>query len=113
MNTPSPIENLNITDVRRELVQRSNELHERGKAYSAALADLDPAQAPADADLDAYEGLETASTYAWTLAAVLRLVAERHPDAVFDAAAIVETAMNAGTDWLDDANEDLNGGAAL
>lgn len=112
MNIPSPVVDLSVIDIRRELVNRSNDLHNRAQAYSAALAahnDVAPGEDPADADLDAYDALVTASALAWTLAAVLRLVNERHPAIAYIAAGIAETGMNAGIDWLDDANDDLDG----
>ena len=111
MNIPSPLVNLDVTDIRRDLVNRSNDLHRRAETYNAVLIahnNLAPDEPAADADLDAHDGLETASMLAWTLAAVLRLVADRHPETAFLAAGIAETGMNAGVDWLDDANDDLD-----
>lgn len=101
MNTPSPVENLRIADVRRALANQSEAFRAHAERYRSQTYGNSAVRV-------ACEGLDAAAVYAGTLAAVLRLVAERHPDTGFEAAAMVETAMNASTDWLDDANEDLD-----
>lgn len=90
-----------ITDIRRELVAESEGCHQRSRHYMAAMK----LPTSTNADFDAYEGLATTSAYAWAMAAILRVVDEGKPEAV---APIIEAAMADGTDWLEDANSDLN-----
>lgn len=91
-----------ITDIRRELVAESEGCHQRSRHYLAAMK----LPTSTHADFDAYEGLATAGAYAWAMAAILRVIDEGKPEAV---ASIIEAAVADGTDWLEDANNDLDG----
>ncbi len=104
-----------ITEVRKRLVKRSERMYDQSRPYVSQL--VVPADAPMPtlqrAILDATEGLIAGNVFAFTLAAVLRVVAESdHPAAPILAermARMASEAMNSGLDWLEGANDDLDG----
>lgn len=99
-----------VTDVRTALIREAVDFGGRRRAHHAAMraipADMRQNNPHFDALFDAYEGFATAGGYAQTLAAVLRIVAERHPETADALAALINDVTENGGDCLDGPNDD-------
>lgn len=100
-----------VTDVRTALIREAAEYGERRRAHYQAMHDT-PAKLRQnnphfDALFDAYDGFATGGAFAQTLAAVLRIVAERDPKTADELASLVHDVMENGDDCLDGPNDDI------
>ena len=103
MNDTTPT----VTEVRTALIKETAGFYDRRRPYHHAMRNAPKGDPNYGALFDAYEGLVGAGCYAETLATVLRIVAERHPDTAADLASLIHDVMENGNDCLDGANDDV------
>ena len=97
---------ITVVDVRKTLVAES---YGRFEAEKRVTSQAIRTKALTDAEADFAEAQDAASTYAYLLAALLRIVEDRHgPEEALEMACIVDTVREAGTEVLEDANDDLD-----
>lgn len=94
---------ITVADVRKTLISDSYEYHDRA---TRRIAD---ARAHGELDQDALDAHSAATSYAYLLAALLRIVEDRHgEDEALGMACMVDAVRESGTDVLEDANDDLD-----
>lgn len=95
-----------VTNARTALIREAGDFGTRRRSYHNAIRTLPETDPLAQASFDAYEGLASAGCFAQTIAAILRVVAERHPETAADLASLVHEVMENGDDCLDGVNDD-------
>lgn len=96
-----------VADVRDALIREAGDFGTRRRSYHNAIRTLPETDPLAQASFDAYEGLASAGCFAQTIAAILRVAAERHPETAADLASLVHEVMENGDDCLDGPNDDV------
>lgn len=97
---------ITTADVRKTLIADSYEYHERATSLIAGARLVGELTEGEHSILDAYSAAEA---YAYLLAALLRIVEDRHgEDEALGLACMVDAVRESGTDVLEDANDDLD-----
>jgi hypothetical protein len=92
-----------VADVRKTLIADSYGYHDRANRLIA------DARAHGGLDQDALDAHSAATSYAYLLAALLRIVEDRHgEDEALGMACMVDAVRESGTDVLEDANHDID-----
>jgi hypothetical protein len=98
---------LTVTDVRKALIAES---YEHFNAVKRVMSRAIKTNKLTDAEADLSDAHNTASAYAYLLAALLRIIEDRHgEDEALGMACMVDAVRESGTDVLEDANRDLDG----
>lgn len=94
---------ITVADVRGTLIADSYEYHDRA---TRLIAD---ARSSRELDQDALDAHSAATSYAYLLAALLRIVEDRHgEDEALGMACMVDAVRESGADVLEDANHDID-----
>jgi hypothetical protein len=97
---------ITVTDIRKTLIADS---YEHFDAVKRVMSQAIKTNELTDAEADLADAHNTASAYAYLLAALLRIIEDRHgEDEALGMACMVDAVRESGTDVLEDANHDLD-----